>query len=1211
MVEMPAAIGPAIQKEEASVERVRPSVWAALMAAWFMGIGLCSTRLLRGLWRMRRIVAAATEVEDARVSVFANTATRLFGLRQVPRILTTDEKISPFVFGVLRPLVVLPRELVNKSAGKALSAVIAHELAHLRRRDPFVGWILAFCEAVYFFNPAFYFAKRRILLEREKACDEWVIAISRTGRRVYVKALADAAGICHGLGGRVAPASVVAESFSDLKKRLVSIGANIKPRAKLSVHAMVLLVLIGIICAPGIVLTAREARESGLSTTEAVSEPAAVATVEDSSETNRGGGAMMNAEAWADVNQKAVVEGRVTDPDGRPIANATVQIRKTMDEMVLEATPEGVQMRLFGPDLETDRQGYYVCDEIAERWEYCVGAVWQEDLPDERGMRHQYLRNNKFYSGGQTINFQFKQFPEGNSALSGQVVEPNGQAIREFTIELRRKVDGEDYSGEYLHEFGYRIPVSSDDGRFEMGGLPDGAYTVLAQPKNEVAYDYWTWHDCNVGQTTDAELKIEITKKKAFYGRVLFEDGSPAVVKPELYAGAKTRVREEGLALLFPGFAELGKDGYFTMWLAEESIGKLEAGETWLAITVPITHPHVERGAIQQVGKFPFEVLSEDKDRPGVVRLDRQAGGYASAKAEAETGRPERATESSVTTRTWTARELIEKIIESEKKIRSWEVRAEYTAYTGFRVVRDMGYEGRTGRKYDEGTEFSPARREKAPPPYRNNPEYGPDGLAESVAYTSEYRSVFDGTRYYRLADDICFPFREGKWLVEYTGKEGSVRCGSRSVTGGSLCPHDLLGNWVNGLFRGREDDTLGEVLLRHIRHVRVREVPENINGHLCTVMEVLGIRDYVPEGISAVDDLHIWIDTERDFRPLRIETHRFREQYEGRVLTGMRKELQSTLETTKLTKIDGIWFPTLGESWSGTDRDDHWCMSRIGQSSIRLNKRIDPEEFAPIEFPPGCKVSDWIRDVSYIVGEFSDPAYEPETPLEKVLKQLRDGEVEVDPEFTGDLVSILRDVRMGPNKGKWMAAVRGLVLIGSPAVPELTAELKRTLREKPKTDREMIRHGKRQSALTFTLRAIGDLSVVPALINALARSGACSDYGLGKPKTDLDRFFRRHQIDPSEAKLGFGRPVREITAALERMTGHTEGHYHICAHDIHGRPIPCYALSYTKPQLTESSQTVARRWRRWWQMNRDRVLGQSGPPVARHRRSNDRHRAR
>jgi beta-lactamase regulating signal transducer with metallopeptidase domain len=129
--------------------------------------------------------------------------------------------VSPFLFGVFRPVLVVPAGLIANVSSEALYAVFAHEFAHLRRRDPLIGWILAICEAVYFFHPAFYFVRRRILFERERACDNWVVAASKTRRSIYANALISAADACRGFSAKVGPVGAVAESFGDLKRRLM------------------------------------------------------------------------------------------------------------------------------------------------------------------------------------------------------------------------------------------------------------------------------------------------------------------------------------------------------------------------------------------------------------------------------------------------------------------------------------------------------------------------------------------------------------------------------------------------------------------------------------------------------------------------------------------------------------------------------------------------------------------------------------------------------------------------------------------------------------------------------------------------------------------------------------------------------------------------------------------------------------------------------
>jgi hypothetical protein len=521
--------------------------------------------------------------------------------------------------------------------------------------------------------------------------------------------------------------------------------------------------------------------------------------------------------------------------------------------------------------------------------------------------------------------------------------------------------------------------------------------------------------------------------------------------------------------------------------------------------------------------------------------------------------------ESTPTVQTWTARELVDNIIESERKIRNWEVRAEYTHSNGYKVVYEMGWD--PPKKYQQGTSFTPAGKRWV---LGGPPGQGP---VDCPASTTNFTYVFDGTKSYRLEGVTRSTVRAGKVeQVEHRDKDGSIGPGDHSLTFRNWGPHELLGYWVGAGFRGCEGKTLGEVLLRHIDKVRIRKAPEAINGHLCMVMEVLGISKCAPKGLDVPDELRFWIDTERDFRPLRITTYRVR--YRDRA--SPQKELSSTFEITKLTKVDGIWFPI---ECKGDD-----TVVRIETESIRLNKNVDPSRFAPIDFPPGCRFSDLFTDEHYIVGEFSDPAYEPKTPLEKLLKELRDRQVEVDRKFTKGLIGVLRDFNVFDDKEKWTAAVRGLVLIGRAAVPELIAELKRT--KNPNTVR----------AIAFTLRAIGDSAAVDALIDALDHPdyGPTSSCGLGPPKTNLDRFIKRHQSVTSDPKLGFQGWQYEVTVALEKLTGHTEGHKHLWPHDSKGNPIPCNKMSSTIAQPMEKPRTVARRWRQWWNQNKHRFVSQN-----------------
>ncbi len=298
---VPAGLAAATTTEAGPLEAVAssavvwPTLWTWLMAAWLAGVVLFFFRLARGWLNMRQVVSNAEPARTPAVHEAGERASRTVGLRRLPRILVTKEHVSPFVFGVLRPMVVLPAELVERVSAEELFAVLAHEFAHIRRREPVLGWLLAICEALYFFHPAFHLAKRRLIFERECACDDYALALGEARRGVYARALIAAAGVCRTVSRQAAPVAVVAESFHDLKRRLLLLDSDAKRPTRLSLRTLLVLALVSVVALPGIALTARPPTKS----VEANDAPRAVTVT---------------------------VNGKVTDKaTGQPIAGARVR----------------------------------------------------------------------------------------------------------------------------------------------------------------------------------------------------------------------------------------------------------------------------------------------------------------------------------------------------------------------------------------------------------------------------------------------------------------------------------------------------------------------------------------------------------------------------------------------------------------------------------------------------------------------------------------------------------------------------------------------------------------------------------------------------------------------------------------------------------------------------------------------------------------------
>ena len=143
---------------------------------WFL------VALGRGVLLFKDIRELAVIRRDAR-------ACPAFGAHGEPPVFTSHRVDVPLAFGFLRPAVVLPAALVDELPAPAIEAIVTHEIAHLRRYDVWTNALARVVEALLAFNPVASFIMRRLSIEREIACDDWVVA--RTGNGdTFARALA-------------------------------------------------------------------------------------------------------------------------------------------------------------------------------------------------------------------------------------------------------------------------------------------------------------------------------------------------------------------------------------------------------------------------------------------------------------------------------------------------------------------------------------------------------------------------------------------------------------------------------------------------------------------------------------------------------------------------------------------------------------------------------------------------------------------------------------------------------------------------------------------------------------------------------------------------------------------------------------------------------------------------------------------------------------
>jgi beta-lactamase regulating signal transducer with metallopeptidase domain len=192
-------------------------LWPTLLAAVYLGLVLfLAGRHLARLHRLRRKVRGFPLADEVVQQAVADMARRV-GLGRVPIVRTTDEAVSPFVTGCFSPVLVLPVGVFASPAER--DAVVAHELAHLRRRDPWVQALQAGVRCLFAFWPVVAWASRRLDRAREEACDAWAVARGPLGREAYARLLVDLARRVRP-ADRALPALALLATSGSLERRI-------------------------------------------------------------------------------------------------------------------------------------------------------------------------------------------------------------------------------------------------------------------------------------------------------------------------------------------------------------------------------------------------------------------------------------------------------------------------------------------------------------------------------------------------------------------------------------------------------------------------------------------------------------------------------------------------------------------------------------------------------------------------------------------------------------------------------------------------------------------------------------------------------------------------------------------------------------------------------------------------------------------------------
>ncbi len=132
---------------------------AILFGVWTFGfVGVGATWLIR--WRRIRAAVHASSPVELDIPI---------------RVVSSQARLEPGVFGVFRPVLLLPEGIGERLTPEQLAAVIEHELCHVRHRDNLTAAVHMLVEVLFWFHPLVWWIEKRMVEERERACDEEVV----------------------------------------------------------------------------------------------------------------------------------------------------------------------------------------------------------------------------------------------------------------------------------------------------------------------------------------------------------------------------------------------------------------------------------------------------------------------------------------------------------------------------------------------------------------------------------------------------------------------------------------------------------------------------------------------------------------------------------------------------------------------------------------------------------------------------------------------------------------------------------------------------------------------------------------------------------------------------------------------------------------------------------------------------------------------------
>jgi TonB family protein len=203
--------------------------------------------------RLGRLASRATTAQAPALAETYDALCRSMKLIRKPRLLISSDNQAPITFGAWKPVVMLPQALVAALPLPEIRVILGHELAHNRRRDPWMAWLQVMISAIWWFNPVYWLLSRSIRGVREDCCDDMVLASGLASREVYCRTLLKAARAALENKAATRAAFAYLGKSLPLRRRLKRImSARFIRAPKLALAGMLMIIALALVLLPGV-----------------------------------------------------------------------------------------------------------------------------------------------------------------------------------------------------------------------------------------------------------------------------------------------------------------------------------------------------------------------------------------------------------------------------------------------------------------------------------------------------------------------------------------------------------------------------------------------------------------------------------------------------------------------------------------------------------------------------------------------------------------------------------------------------------------------------------------------------------------------------------------------------------------------------------------------------------------------------------------------